>query len=174
MLPPGVPYEVQYGSCREEELCLDGVATQGGRHYAVCVNLQGKGAGVTGSGGGLGVDGLRGEEVGAGASEREVARTIQSVVEVRRGRGFAVKIALRGDDGAKEVRAQSLSVKALLEGDGLQGGLWQTSKAISQRCGNCTQIGLASVPAQTARLSAEVHLDGDLGSVKMYVVAVEV
>ncbi|KAG7009373.1 hypothetical protein G7Y79_00002g004880 [Physcia stellaris] len=137
----------------------------------------GKGAGVTGSGGVLGVDGLRGgggEEVGAGGSEREVTRTIQSAVEVPRGRGYAVKIALRGDDGAKEVRAQSLSFKALVEGDRLQGGLWQAPKAISQRCGNCTQIGLASVPAQTGRLSAEVHLDRDLGSVKMYVVAVEV
>ena len=111
---------------------------------------------------------------GVGEGEGEVTRTIQSVVEVRRGKGFAVKLALRGDDGAKEVRTQGLSVKAVVQGDRLLGGLWQASKAISQRCGNCTQIGLASVPALTARLSAEVRLGADLGSVKMYVVAVEV
>lgn len=110
-----------------------------------------------------------------GAGDREVTRTIQSAVEVRRGRGFAVKIALRGDEGPEEVSAQSLSLKALVGGNnGLQGGLWQMPKAISQRCGNCTQIGLASVPAQTAELSVEVRLSGDLGNVKIYVVAVEV
>ncbi|KAL8795433.1 MAG: hypothetical protein Q9195_002022 [Heterodermia aff. obscurata] len=163
-LPPGVPYETEYGYCAEEEICLDGVARDGGKHYAICVNLAGLIPRNDSA--------IRGEQ---GEGEGEATKTIQSAIEVGNGRYFAAQIFMMEDDGSfTAVVAQSLSLNALIAGNAPQGGLWQRPKAVSQRCSNCTQVGLASVPPTAARLSANVRLQDHVESARLYVVAVEV
>ena len=157
-----MPYETEYGYCGEEEVCLDGVARDGGRHYAICVNLAGL---IPRNSSAMG-------EYQSG--EGEVTTTFQSAIEVGNGAHFAAQIVMMKDDGLTAVVAQSLSINALIVGNAQQGGLWQTPKAVSQRCSNCTQVGLASVPPTAARLSANIRLQDHIQSARLYVVAVEV
>ena len=158
-----MPYETQYGYCAEEEICLDGVARDERKHYAICVNL----AGLTPKN----VSALGQEQSGEG----EVTNTIQSAIKVDRGRYIAAQIVVMEDKGSTAIMAQSLSLNALIAGNAQQhGDLWQIPKAVGQRCSNCTQVGLASVPPTAARLSADVRLQDHTKSVRLYVVVVEV
>ena len=157
-----MPYETEYGYCAEEEVCLDGVARDGGRHYAICVNLAGL---IPRNSSAMGGERRR---------EGEVAKTIRSAIEVGNGGHFATQIVMMQDDGFTPVVAQSLSINAMIAGDAQQGGLWQTPRTVSQRCSNCTQVGLASVPPTAARLSANVDLQDHIKSARLYVMAVEV
>ena len=157
-----MPYETEYGYCAEEEVCLDGVARDGGRHYAICVNLAGSIP--------RNISAMGGDQNGEG----EVTTTVQSAIEVGKGADFAAQIVMLEDDGFTAVVAQNLSINALIVGNIQQGGLWQTPRAVSQRCSNCTQVGLASVPPTAVRLSANVHLQDHIESVRLYVVALEV
>ena len=157
-----MPYETEYGYCTEEEVCLDGVARDGGRHYAICVNL----AGVVLRNGSA----LDGQQRG----EAQVTKTIQSAIKVGKGRYFAAQIVIMEDEGFLAVVAQSLSINALIAGNAAPGDLWQTPKIMTRRCSNCTQIGLASVPPTATRISANVDLQDEIESARLYVVAVEV
>ena len=157
-----MPYETQYGSCAEEEVCLDGVARDGGKHYAICVNLAGF---VLRNGSALG---------GEQSREGQVTKTIQSAIELDNRRHFAAQIVMMEDEGFTAVVAQSLSLNALIAGNAQQGEPWQTPKAVAQRCSNCTQVGLASIPPTAASLSANIRLQDHTESVRLYVVAVEV
>ena len=155
-----MPYETEYGSCKEEEVCLDGVATDEGRHYAICVNLAGL---VLRNGSALG-----------GEQKREgVTKTVQSAIQVDRERHVAAQVVMMEDEGFTAVVAQSLSINALIAGNAQQGDLWQSPQSVAQRCSNCTQIGLASIPPATARLNTNVHLQGHIERARLYVVAVE-
>lgn len=158
-----MPYETQYGYCAEEETCLDGVARDEGKHYAICVNLTG----LTPKN----VSTLGQEQ----SEEGEVTNTIQSAIKVDRGRYIAAQIVMMEDKGSTTIMAQSLSLNALIAGNAQQhGDLWQIPNAVSQRCSNCTQVGLASVSPTAARLSANVRLQDHTKSVRLYVVVVEV
>ena len=154
-----MPYVTEYGYCAEEEVCLDGVARVGGKHYAICVNL----AGLVPRDGSA----TDGEQIGKG----EVTKTM---IEVGKGGHFATQIVIMEDDGFTPVVAQNLSISALIAGDAQEGALWQTPKTVSRRCINCTQVGLASIPPTAARLSANIHIQDHIESARLYVLAVEV
>ena len=98
--------------------------------------------------------------------------TFQSHVEMGRGKSSPVKLMLLEDDGSTAVFAQSLSVRALVTG-GMGHGSVQQPKAISQVCSNCSEVELPSVPAQTARLVADMRLASDTERVRLYVMSVE-
>ena len=157
-----MPYETEYGYCAEEEVCLDGVARDEGKHYAICVNLAGL---VLRNGSALGGEQRR---------EGQVTKTIQSAIEVGGGRHFAAQIVTMEDESFTAVVARSLSINALIADNPQQGDLWPTPKAVAQRCSNCTQTGLASVPPTATILSAKVDLQDYVESARLYVVAVEV
>ena len=148
---------------------MDGVARNDGRHYAICVDLGG--SVPLGEGG---VDG-GGADYADEKGEGEVKRTFQSTVEVTRGKEFGVKVVLMEDDGSTAVIAESLGLKALVGREELQGSRFQKPRAVEQKCSDCAEVGLKNVPANTARLGADVMLGEGTKTEKvmMFVVAVE-
>ena len=144
---------------------MDGVATNTGRHYAVCVNLMGFVSTGTSA---LGAPG------GSGGSEVKGVRKMQSAIEVAMGSDFAVQLVLMEKNASQAVIAQSLAIKALVPKKLQQGAVWQTRKAVPRHCSNCNQVGLVSVPAQTAMLAGDIRLRNSTKNVQMYMVAFEV
>ena len=156
-----MPYYSEFGACAEGETCVNGVAIDDQKHYAICVNIE-----DYTSFGGVGADGEKKEEGAA-----EVTKIIQSRLAVERGRDSALKVILIGDD-SKAVIAQNLSASALISSNVHPGILSQFPRAVSKKCSNCTEIGLTSVPTGTVRLSADMRLTENTSSVQIYVLLV--